>query len=70
MPLKKGAHPLQPNILQLKLLINANCKVKKPSKNYMSYIRKKANMQGGQASKLKQSILLELVDGKHPVYYA
>jgi hypothetical protein len=31
-------------------------------KNYMSYIRKKANMQGGQASKLKQSILLELVD--------
>jgi hypothetical protein len=35
----------------------------------MSYIRKKANMQGGQASKFKQSILLELVDGKHPVYY-
>jgi hypothetical protein len=61
-------------MLQLKLLkktksINANCKVKKPSKTYMSYIRKKANMQGGQASKLKRSILLELVDGKHPVYY-
>jgi hypothetical protein len=35
----------------------------------MSYKGKKANMQGGQASKLKQSILLELVDEKHPVYY-
>jgi hypothetical protein len=35
----------------------------------MSYIRKEANMQGGQGSKLKQSILLELVDEKHPVYY-
>jgi hypothetical protein len=62
-------------MLQLKLLkkqklrhISANCKVKKPRKNYMSYIRKKAIMQGGQANKLKQSILLELVDEKHPVY--
>jgi hypothetical protein len=61
-------------MLQLKLLKKQKAsmqivKFKSLQKNYMSYIRKKANMQGGQASKLKQSILLELVDGKHPVYY-
>jgi hypothetical protein len=61
-------------MLQLKLLKKQKVsmqivKFKSLQKNYMSYIRKKANMQGGQASKFKQSILLELVDGKHPVYY-
>jgi hypothetical protein len=53
---------------KIKYQFNFLCK-----KSYKSFIRKKANMQGGQASKLKQRILycpllLELVDKKHPVY--
>jgi hypothetical protein len=56
-----------------KITISANCIVKKAYKNYMSYIRKKTNMKGGQASQLNQRslhcpLLLELAYEKHPVY--
>jgi hypothetical protein len=67
MPLKKASPATQHVAIETPLktkTISAKCKVKKPTKNYMTYIRKKANMQGGQASKLKQSILLERVDEK------